>query len=311
MLYFINRTAFRIILFLFFFSVFAANTKAQQQPDPDFDVTVKQPAYTKKKPKVLFDEAHNNFHTTEGRYKPFVQLITNDGYQVTPNKEEFTANTLKGYDILIISNALGASAMSAAEAGNPAFTDEECDAVRDWVKAGGSLLLIADHAPMGGAAEILSKRFGVDMSKVYTLDTANADLKDGGSDGWIIYSRENGLLADHPITQGRNASEKINRVVAFTGQSLKGGEGSTAFLKLADTAGDYDTVTKKEVSAKGRSQGIALKFGKGRVVILGEAAMLTAQLAGNDKRKFGMNRSGNDNRQFALNIMHWLSKLLK
>jgi len=50
---------------------------------------------------------------------------------------------------------------------------------------------------------------------------------------------------------------------------------------------------------------------KGRVVILGEAAMLSAQLAGANKMPFGMNRPGIDNRQIALNIMHWLSGLLK
>jgi hypothetical protein len=44
------------------------------------------------------------------------------------------------------------------------------------------------------------------------------------------------------------------------------------------------------------------------VVILGEAAMLTAQVA--DGVAFGMNIPGNDNRQFALNIMHWLSRRL-
>jgi 2-polyprenyl-6-methoxyphenol hydroxylase-like FAD-dependent oxidoreductase len=66
----------------------------------------------------------------------------------------------------------------------------------------------------------------------------------------------------------------------------------------------------KQVSAAGRAQGIALQFGKGRIVVLGEAAMLTAQIAGKGF-PFGMNTPGVDNRQLALNIMHWLSGLLK
>ena len=41
-------------------------------------------------PRVLFDEAHHNFHTASGRYKPFAELITSDGYQVIPNREKFT-----------------------------------------------------------------------------------------------------------------------------------------------------------------------------------------------------------------------------
>ena len=58
---------------------------------------------------------------------------------------------------------------------------------------------------------------------------------------------------------------------------------------------------------------LALRYGLGRVVILGEAAMLTAQVVsvpGKPARKAGMNAPGNDNRQFALNVMHWLSGVL-
>ncbi len=282
----------------------------QQEADPSFDAKVVRPAYTAVHPKVLIDEAHNNFHTAGGRYKLFATLLSNDGYQVVPNKEKFQATALKGYDVLVTSNALGAMFIFLPGADKPAFTEAECDEVRDWVRDGGSLLLIADHAPVGGANEILSKRFGVEMSKLHAIDTAHYDLKNGGHPGYILYSRENGLLGDHPITQGRDATERINSVTAFTGQSLKGPEGSAAFLRLADTAVDYDEKTNKEVSAAGRSQGIAFRFGKGKVVVLGEAAMITAQVTGSNKHKFGMNREGNDNKQLALNVMHWLSGLL-
>src|SRR5436190_9917000 len=120
--------------------VVATTGLAQQVADPNFDTSVAHPAYTKNGPKVLFDEAHNNFHTTTGRYKPFADLITNDGYRVTPNKEKFSPQTLKGFDLLIISNALGGPQMGMAEAANPAFSEAECDAVRDWVRSGGALL---------------------------------------------------------------------------------------------------------------------------------------------------------------------------
>jgi hypothetical protein len=321
---------------------------AQQVADPNFDPKVAKPAYTKKHPKVLFDEAHHNFHTTTGRYKPFADLITGDGYQITPNKQKFSADVLKGFKLLVISNALGAERMGAPEASNPAFTDQECDAVRDWVKAGGALLLIADHAPMGAANQVLARRFGVDMRNSFTNDSANHD-KETGSNSFLVYTRDNGLLIDHPITKGRDASERINSVMTFTGQSLQGPAGSVAFLKLADTAMDVPPPSQADIqaaidrarqggqtqapppgmnlppgatavrvqpsqagtSAAGRAQGIAMKFGKGRVVILAEAAMLSAQLAGPNRMPFGMNRPGIDNRQLALNIVHWLSRLLK
>ena len=284
---------------------------AQQIADPNFNTKVERPAYKKNGPRVLFDEAHNNFHTASGRYKPFADLITSDGYQVTPNKQKFSAASLKGFDILVISNALGAPQMNDNDAANPAFTAEESDAIREWVKKGGALLLIADHAPMGSANQILGERFGIEMSKQFTIDEQNYD-KDAGGLGTIIYTRESGRLIDHPITSGRDATERINKVVVFTGQSLKGPANSFTFMKLADTAQDrMPGPDSKPVSAAGRAQGIAMNFGKGRAVFLGEAAMLSAQLAGPQQRKMGMNYPGIDNRQLALNIMHWLSRLLK
>jgi len=282
-----------------------------QVADPNFNTKVDQPAYKRNGPKVLFDEAHNNFHTAGGRYKPFADLITHDGYRVVPNRQVFSRETLKGHRVLVISNAIGAARMNDAKASNSAFTDEESDAVRDWVRDGGSLLLIADHAPMGSANQSLGKRFGVDMSKMYTVDEQNHD-KESGNPGFIIYTRESGRLADHPVTQGRNASERVNKIMTFTGQSLQGPASAIAFLKLADTA--FDRMPREDVtpiSAAGRAQGVALEFGKGRVIVMGEAGMLSAQLIGPRRALFGMNRPGIDNRQLALNIMHWLSGLLK
>ena len=286
-------------------------SSAQQVADPKFDPTVARPAYTKKHPRVLFDEAHNNFHTAGGRYKAFADLITSDGYQVTSNTQKFTQETLAGFEVLVIANPLGAPVETGADfaaANKPAFTEAECDAVRGWVSAGGALLLIADHYPVGGAAGNLAKRFGVEMSNAFTDDPANYDPQLGQ----ILFARTNKLLVDHAITRGRDQTEHINRIVTFTGQSLTGPKGSVAFLKLADTATDAlppERTTK--VSAAGRAQGIALKLGKGRVVVVGEAAMLTAQLAGPEKAPFGgLNIPSIDNRQLALNIMHWLSKLL-
>jgi hypothetical protein len=281
----------------------------QQQADSNFDASVTHPAYPKTHPRILFDEAHNNFHTAAGRYKPFVDLISNDGYLVVPNKQKFATETLKEFQVLVIANPLGSPNADAMEASDPAFTQPECDAVREWVRNGGALLLITDHAPAGAAAAILSASFGVEMSKAYTGDPANFQ-RIALDVSWIMYSRENKALGDHAITRGRDDSERINRVLSFTGQSLKGLRGSAPLLKLSDAAYDVFDGNKPQQarmsSAAGRSQALALEFGKGRVVVFGEAAMLTAQ-----DMNFGMNYPGIDNRQLALNVMHWLIGLLK
>jgi hypothetical protein len=282
---------------------------AQQMADPEFDTSVANPAYKKDGPRVMFDEAHHNFHTTDGRYKPFVDLLANDGYNVIRNRQSFSKTRLGDFKILVIANALGAEEDDDEGADKSAFNDDEIAAVHDWVKSGGALLIIADHAPFGGAAAALASRFGVEMSKGYTFDP---QIAVAGSPTQLIFSRENKFLAVHPISEGRNENERLKVVRSFTGQSLKGPEGSVEILKLSNAATDSPTYqAETSTSAAGRAQAIALKFGKGRVLVQGEAAMLSAQISGAEKRPMGMNVPGNDNKQYALNLMHWLSGILK
>lgn len=289
----------------------------EQSSDSEFNATVARPAYVSHHPRVLFDEAHSNSDTSSGRYRPFAQLVTSDGYRVVPNKGVFSRRALKGFEVLVVVNASGPS----GQRDRSPFTEEECDVVRDWVSAGGALLLITDHAPHSHAVAGLVKRFGVEVTNGYTIDGSHHNQ---GSDDEteLLFARDGGL-AEHQITKGRDSTERINRVVTFTGTSLKGPGASVAFLKLADTAKDVlppppgkskapdePAPDHTTVSAAGRAQGLALEFGKGRVVVLSEAAMLTAQVTPRGFR-FGMNVSGTDNRQLALNIMHWLSRLLR
>ena len=274
---------------------------AQQIADANFDTSVATPAFTRVHPKILFDEAHHNFHTANGRYKAFADLARNDGFEVTANADRFSRTLLQKFDILVISNALGGD---GRDAGRPAFTEEERDAVSEWVKAGGRLLLVADHAPFGDAAQTLAKRFGVDMSRGYTFEGPTPT----GQSTTLSFTRENGRLGEHFIVNGRSQTERVNRVRTFTGQSLKGPEGSVAFLKLGDDAKDVATPDDQNAtSAAGRAQGLAFAFGRGWVVVMGEAAALSAQVTGPERRPMGMNAPGNENRQLALNIMRWLA----
>jgi hypothetical protein len=301
-----NHRTLTVVIFSLCLLSFA---NAQQIADPKFDARVDKPAFTKNYPRVLFDEAHNNTDTTTGRYKPFADLLFNDGYHIAVNRQPFTKASLQTHRILIIVNPLGVEDVDDEGADRPAFTTNEVETVNDWVRDGGALLFIVDGVPFGSAAEILATRLGIEMSKGETIDPANTD-KEFGSPGVLVYSRENHLLADSSITNGRSDTERVNRVIVFAGQSLKGPSGSEAFLKLAETAVDEIAPPGKNAPAAGRAQGIAFRAGKGRVVVLGDAAMLSAQLTGTDNQPFGMNVPNIDNRILALNIMHWLSGML-
>jgi hypothetical protein len=304
-------------------------TFGEQLTDPNFDAHVVHPAYSGTHPKVVFDEAHFNVHTTAGTYKPFVTLLQNDGYEVSPNSQKFSRQALKSYDILVIANALGARDSESPQADRPAFTENECDVVRDWVQNGGALLLITDHEPAGAAAENLGRRFKIEMSKGTTFRRSALARNDLGPPAWFLFSRDNNLLAEHPITRGRDASEHLSKVLDFTGQSLSVPPDATAFLKLGDDAFDIadgtlleklspEKIMEAAKPARGRAQAIALEAGKGRVVVTGEAAMLTAAVdrykdkEGKDQEsRSGMAESRFDSKQLVLNILHWLSGALK
>ncbi|HVG46325.1 MAG TPA: DUF4350 domain-containing protein [Longimicrobium sp.] len=330
----------------------STSADAQQGPDTTWVPTVPRPAYAGNGPRVGIDEAHLNFHTATGNYRPFAALLRADGYRVSASTARFTRESLAAFDVLVVANARGGTGLDAFS--NPAFTAEECTAVREWVRAGGSLLLIADHAPFGTAAEPLSLRFGVDMSKGWAFDTARGTAAEENR-SFLRYDRENGLLGSHPILQGRDGAERVSKVVAFTGQSLSIPAGADVLLRLSPTAQDRQPPTREELQAQaasrqrmvdsvvaalrarggadstavrlnpmqdnspqrfapaaGRAQGLALTVGSGRVVILGEAAMLSAQvvnLPGREPMRMGMNVPGHDDQQFALNVLHWLSRL--
>jgi hypothetical protein len=297
-------------------ALLAAPVRAQQEPDTTFDTRVARPAYPKHGPRLLFDEAHHEFHRTTGRYRPFADLARHDGYRVTANADTFSAATLAKGKLLVIANALGDDDMSAPSASNPAFSAAECAALVRWVRRGGALLLIADHAPMGDAAKALAESLGVDMRAAYTADTVR---NESGGPTILHYRSGNGLHDTHPIVLGRDSTERVRHVVAFTGQSLSGPPGAMSLLTLSPSAEDLlirlgesarDVPAEKRRPAGGRSQGLAFTLGRGRVVVLGEAAMLTAQIAGPQAFKMGMNVPGNDDRQFALNVLRWLTRAL-
>lgn len=298
----------------------------QQMVDPDFRPTVERPVYAEGQgPVVVIDEAHANFHRLEGQYAPFAALLRADGYRVRAGTLAFDAGGLDGVDVLVIANA-GATGQRPTP---PAFTEAEGAALEAWVRNGGKLLLIADHTPFGAAAEALAARFGVKMGTGYAFALSN-----GGGDLTtnLVYPAE--AFGDHPIFAGRDASERVESVTAFTGQSLEGPEGATVLLHMTDgarespdlptlqaladrlnDAGAPDAAIAELSKPALPAQGLAFDYGRGRVVVLGEAGMLSAQLirypaeSGQADRRFGMNAAPG-NARFGLNIMHWLSGLL-
>lgn len=267
------------------------------------------PAYAKDKgPVIVLDEAHFNFHTLGGRYYAFGKVLAGDGYVLRPGNEPFTRTSLKDARILVMANALpdtGEWKLPTASA----VTPDECAAVKQWVSEGGSLFIIADHMPFGGAASDLAAAFGFNWINGFAF------RKDEGRE---VFSRKAGNLLPNAVTDGANPAERIDSIQLFTGSAFLAPPEATVITSLLD---DYRIMlptrawqfsdTTAYVEGKHFVNGAILSFGQGRVVCFGEAALFSAQLGGSQRKPMGMNaRGAEQNAQLLLNVIHWLDRRL-
>lgn len=292
----------------------APRATGPQVSDTDFNPRLPRASFAVGEgPRVFVDEAHFNFHTIDGRYAPFAKVLRTDGFVVAPLRDRFSQQTLSPVQILVIANATAARNKDGdwTLPTPSAFERDEIESVQRWVADGGALFLIADHMPAGGAAADLASAFGIHLTNGFATDrTCAADE--------LVFQRADGTLSDHPITRGRNADERINAVRTFTGQAFRIiGPASPLLVFPPETvlllpyeAWKFSEATPR-IAADGMLQGGALRVGRGRVAVFGEAAMFSAQVSGPQRRPMGMNMpTAADNPQLLLNVMHWLAGLL-
>jgi len=288
-----------------------------QYPDDSFTVPDgKPPRFQENEgPVVSIDEAHHNYHTVDDRYRSFANLLRDDGYRLAGFTEPFSAESLTQTDVLVISNALSAEKEFEWSLPTPsAFADQEVDAVEEWVRNGGRLMLIADHMPFPGAAAELALAFGVVFHDGFAYRPESWD----NQESQLVFSKEDALLSDRAVTRPEGGGE-VPFVVTFTGQGFRilPGVEASPLLKLADDsflllpqkAYDFDESASR-IPGVGLLQGALVEHGDGRVAVFGEAAMFSAQIQERESGPypFGMNNpSAPHNARFLLNVVRWLT----
>jgi hypothetical protein len=273
---------------------------------------VDQPAVasTSTPPTVCIDEGHHNFHTLEGRYAPFAEVLRADGYRVTAATGTLSAEALAACDVLVIANALAEQNVSSWTLPTPsAFTTAEIATIHAWVEAGGGLWLIADHMPFPGAAQQLAAAFGFELANGFAVREGQAVDAD-------VFTRDNGGLAAHPVTDGESPDARVEQVASFTGQGFRAPEQARPILLLGpgyislepSTAWQFDADTPRRDLA-GWVQGATLELGAGRMAMFGEAAMFTSQVVG-DGPPVGLDHpAAVGNTRLLRNVASWLSDI--
>jgi len=277
--------------------------------DTNFNYVIKNPMYKYGTgPIITLDEAHFNLHTLSGLYYPFGCLLQNDGYILNPGRKTFTPSNLATTKILVIANALPDTGEWKLPS-KSAFTSQEVIDLNKWVSDGGSLLLIIDHMPFPGAASELGLSFGFNFINSF------ASKKDKQPE---IFSRELKNLTSNKITNGRNKSEQVDSIRIFAGSAFIAPQRASVISRLDDNYKIFLPTTSRErndttaiISGHSLVNGAFMEYGKGRVVVFAEAGMFSAQFAGPQKGKMGMNNlQAKQNPQLLLNIIHWLDRRL-
>ena len=286
----------------------ACVTYAGQVPDCGYAPVVSDPAYTTcAGPKILVDTTHANFHQitplssdNPGRYWGFARLLHGDGYDVRDSETAFS-DLLPVTDakILVIANA------QECEPTGDAVPADDVTAVVDWVRDGGSLLLVLDHRPYDRVAGLLAA-LGIDpLFAGLAQDPDCALVCPNCPRRCQTFVRGDGTLngaaavADGPSPP----ATAVDAVSTFSG---------TAFSISATPPLDasYEPVLVFPPGSTARSgagtvdiggflQGVAVQLGSGRVYVSGEAGGLTAQLG------FGMQATP-ENERFLRNVIAWL-----
>jgi hypothetical protein len=304
---------------------------AQQVPDTTFVATIASPAFEPGTgPTVCIDEGHNNSHTLNGSYRAFGGLLEADGFLAEAYSDAFTPAALSACGVLAIANALAPeNALRRDSAGivdrewlleawrvphRPAFGADELEGLLEWVRDGGRLLLVMDHAPFAGAAASLATLIGampLNGPATYRLFVGSRGDQEGDD---LV-----GTLGNHPILRGRpSLDHPVDSILTFGGAAFLPADGIAGLLHLPP--GAYGVVSPySAISMEGWPRfpldgwvaAVAGTFGSGKVVVLGEAAMCTAQVRGASRSPMGMNHpQAGDNSQFCLNVVRWLTDVL-
>ncbi len=288
------------------------------------------------------DSEHRNAHRIDGRYAPFARLLQDDGFRVIDFPGTVDSVSLAACHLLVIANAGDVEGPPPPGYPHPsAFSDAEHDALLGWVLGGGRLWIVVDHPPYAGAMSTIASLMGFQLFDGYvgpsptspTYSAVFGDLEEEALrqtterydipyESFRAGLGDPGALTDHPILMGRSPEERVDRVVSFTGTAffpssaveplLVFGPSATGVVVLAGNVRDAPADDYPLFSLGGWLLGGTRRIGQGRVVLLAEGAMCSAQLAGRQRIPSGFNMPfAERNGQFCLNIAHWLMGLLE
>ncbi len=220
--------------------------------------------------------------------------IERAGYNWTSIRSmPLSAERLEGFDVLFI---------NLVSSDRPDFSDDEVDAILDFVEGGGGLFVIVDHTNVYRHAQRVNpflEPMGIRVE--YTIAVDYPPEYSVAGLGWIMAWN----FTDHPVaadlemvslqTGGSMVTENQEGAVALTSE-----ESFADYWDPEDTGGYYGDwkQTDEELEPSGPLEVVsAVEYGEGRVVVVGDQ-----NIFGDAWAHFG------DNFELAMNSFEWAAK---
>lgn len=285
-----------------------------QRADTDFAFANATPAYPAGKGPVIVFSSENSEFVQHDLHLALDRLAQGDGFRTRVAEGRLTPDLLEGAGLLVLINPYVPEFRDRPAMDPPsAYSDEEINAVVDWVKGGGALLILADHAPFGGGSSSLAAAFGFTFLNGHVADAAQAENDYVHVE--IDFTPDNGLNTTHAITDGGTGRPAIGLFHAFGGQAFIPADDAVTLLRIPQGwTAIFSYRIRQElrsaprIDAGGMAQGAVLEYGKGRVAVFGETGGFNAQVR-TDAQKVGFNTpEGKQNPEFILSVLRWLAR---
>lgn len=243
---------------------------------------------------AIFEEAHlpcytigrNPAYDVTGGYSEFARYLTINGYVVST----IDPGTIVNPSVLAPANVL------VIVAPQNSYLTSELEAIENWVKSGGNLLLISDWGPFGSQARSIAARFNVNLRGDAIGDSDDSVT---GSPVQLFYSGAN--LLPHSITAG------VTRVEMYFGDGMVNAPEDEIPLIVTDSDGTAywyrDGSPAIGVSVMSAFEGGTTE--SGRLVVIADSNIWDSayDVDGDGDVDF----YDSDNEILALNSINWLS----
>ena len=246
--------------------------------------------------KILFDETHGEISKIKDASQSGMSFLGEElaklGYNIVPiaGKLEDSLKNSKGKSILWIS-------FPTRE-----FESNEQDAVFEFVKSGGGLLLTAEWGDIYGNVTKLnavSEKFGMKFRTDRVTDYESSHTEKIEIIGEVIgvaripqFLKVKNFRERHPIVKG------VNEIGYFAGCSIDAPEEKWLVWSGKESFRDLNANARLDPGEVVGTSGLIClsEYDKGRIACVGDTSMIT-----NKYIHYA------DNHQFSLNLMEWLS----